>query len=40
MSPLRRGRVNKRRSSRSFRRSSSLTKYANIRAPQRGGWRL
>ncbi|WNK14499.1 MAG: hypothetical protein [Microvirus sp.] len=33
--------VNKRRSARNFRRSTSRTKMPNISpAPQRGGWRL
>lgn len=37
----RRMRVNKRRSSRSFRRSSARTKMMNVRMmPMRGGWRL
>ncbi|WNK14485.1 MAG: hypothetical protein [Microvirus sp.] len=36
-----RSRVNKRKSARSFRRSTQRTKSANIAPnPQRGGWRL
>ncbi|WNK13600.1 MAG: hypothetical protein [Microvirus sp.] len=41
MRPLRRGKVSKRKSARSFRKHSSHTKAANMRSnPLRGGWRL
>lgn len=40
MSPLRRGNANKRRSARTFRRHGRRTKAANMRGPNRGGYRL
>lgn len=40
MRPTYRRSVNKRRSSRQFRRNSTRTKAANIKNPMRGGWRL
>lgn len=32
--------VNKRRSARNFRKSTQYTKVANLKSPNRGGWRL
>lgn len=40
MRPLQRGYVNKRRSSRNFRKHSRRTKGANLKGPMRGGIRL
>lgn len=40
MRPVSRGGVSKGRSSKKFRSQSKRTKYANVRAPMRGGWRL
>lgn len=37
---MKRSRVNKRASARSFRNKIGRTKAANIIAPMRGGWRL
>lgn len=40
MRPLKRGSTNKRRSARTFRNHGRRTKAANIKAPNRGGYRL
>lgn len=40
MRPVSRRSVHKGRSARKFRGQSARTKYANVRAPMRGGWRL
>lgn len=37
---MKRYRVNKRSSARSFRRKVGRTKGANLRMPMRGGWRM
>lgn len=40
MRPVHRSGVNKGKSARKFRGHAGHTKFANVKAPMRGGWRL